>query len=318
MEQEMEYIHTIYECGSFSKAAEKLYVTQPALSLAVKRTEERIGMQLFDRSGRTLKLTEAGKIYIRKYYEIHDLEEEMQKQINDLSSLETGEIRIGGTNYFNSYVLPPVIVAFKNRYPGISLELTEAGSYELLEMLKEHRIDLTFNCGLTPKDPFIRRKAVKDMILLAVPKNFEIDSTQRAHALSHTDILAGRHITAEIPSFPLAAFTSLPFILLTERNNLYWRYQEICRHENISLNAVMQVNQLATAWHLACSGLGATLISDRLVTGSSDSVIFFRIDSVLCERQFELIMSEKHYVSHAMKAFSDIFCDHYKEKELPQ
>ena len=69
MEQEMEYIHTIYECGSFSKAAEKLYVTQPALSLAVKRTEERIGMQLFDRSGRTLKLTEAGKIYTKSVFE---------------------------------------------------------------------------------------------------------------------------------------------------------------------------------------------------------------------------------------------------------
>ena len=64
MQQELEYIYAVYKAGSFSKAAENLYITQPALSMAVKKIEASIGMALFDRSSRPVQLTEAGKIYV--------------------------------------------------------------------------------------------------------------------------------------------------------------------------------------------------------------------------------------------------------------
>ena len=86
MEQEMEYIYRIYQCKSFSKAAAELYMTQPALSLAVRRVEEAIGAKLFDRNSRSLTLTEAGELYIRKYHEIRNLEKELHQQLQDLSS----------------------------------------------------------------------------------------------------------------------------------------------------------------------------------------------------------------------------------------
>ena len=64
MQQDMKYIYQVYEEGSFSRAAQRLYMTQPALSIAVQKVEESIGMPLFDRSRRPLKLTAAGQIYI--------------------------------------------------------------------------------------------------------------------------------------------------------------------------------------------------------------------------------------------------------------
>lgn len=77
MEQELKYIYTVYEKGSFSKAARALYLTQPALSIAVQKAEEKIGMPLFDRSQKPLKLTPAGEVYIEKIRQIRQLEDEL-------------------------------------------------------------------------------------------------------------------------------------------------------------------------------------------------------------------------------------------------
>lgn len=146
MQQEMKYIYTVYQKGSFSKAAEALFMTQPALSISVQKVENEIGMPLFNRDKKPLELTEAGKLYVEKIQQIQHLENELSQQLNDLTSLQTGNLRVGGSHYFNSYILPPVIADFKKKWPGINLLLTEAGSYELLDMLKEDLIDLTFNC----------------------------------------------------------------------------------------------------------------------------------------------------------------------------
>lgn len=315
MDLEMKYVYTVYKCKSFSEAARQLYITQPALSLAVRRAEEALGTQIFDRSARSLTLTQAGELYIRKYYEIRDLENELNRQVSDLSGLLTGTVHIGGTNYFNSYILPPVITAFHAAYPGIQLELSEAGSYELPALLKENRIDLTFLSGLSAKDPYIRIPCFRDTVLLCVPKSFPLDERIKKAALTNLDVLAGKHLEKETEALPVSLFSSLPFILLSRGNNLYDRCMKLFESEKMEPQVVMTISQLATAWHLACEGLAATFISDRLVTKGSESVWFFRIGSPLFDRNFDLIMSERRYISHAMKAFADTFTAYYREDE---
>ncbi len=311
MEQEMKYIWSVYKNGSFSKAAEELYITQPALSLAVKRTEEKIGAQIFDRSSKKLQLTEAGELYIRKYREIRDLETELEKQLNDLSSLKAGSLTIGGTNYFNSYILPRVIVAYQKKYPGIHLHLQEAGSHVLVDLLKEHRIDIAFHAGLSSKDPFYRIPCFEDRVLLSVPKTFDLPESLRNAAMTNKDIMNLKHLDDHVPSVKLSSFVHLPFILLSPGNNLYERSTKMFAEENLEPKVVMQVNQLATAWHLSCAGLGIAFISDHLVTSSSEDVLFFKPDSDLTARKFEMIMSENHYISKAMKAFYEVFIECY-------
>lgn len=118
MQQEMKYIYTVYQKGSFSKAAESLYMTQPALSISIQKVETEIGMPLFNRDKKPLELTEAGKLYIEKIRQIMHLENELAQQLGDLTSLKTGNLRVGGSHYFNSYILPPVIADFKKNGPA--------------------------------------------------------------------------------------------------------------------------------------------------------------------------------------------------------
>ena len=94
------------------KAAANLYISQPSLSATVKKVEERIGAPIFDRSVSPIQLTECGRHYIKAVEEIMDTQSRFENYLNDLNELKTGQIAIGGSNLFASYILPPVITRF--------------------------------------------------------------------------------------------------------------------------------------------------------------------------------------------------------------
>lgn len=125
MEAEMNYVYTVWKHRSFSKAARELYLTQPALSAAVKRVETKLGLPLFDRASKPLQLTEAGMLYIEKAEQIRRLEQELQAQVDDLHDNSTGTLRIGTTHYFNVYVLPPVLRQYIGKSPGLGSSFTK-------------------------------------------------------------------------------------------------------------------------------------------------------------------------------------------------
>lgn len=312
MQQEMKYIYTVYQCGSFSKAAEELYLTQPALSISVQKVEREIGMPLFNRDKKPLELTEAGEVYIQKIEQIEHLEEELSMQLNDLTDLKTGHLRIGGTHYFNAYILPPVIAAYKKKFPGINLQLTEAGSWELINMLKENRIDLTFNCTPDPSDKLRRTPSFQDTILLAVPAHFPVNQMLNVFSLSSQDVLARKFEDPACPSITLKGFGDTPFILLTSGNNLRKRSMTFFEEAGITPNITMEVSQLVTSFHLSRSGIGAAFISDWMLTNTHPEMSYYKINSPAAVRMFDIVTSGKNYLSKAQKAFIGLFQSYYK------
>ncbi len=103
MQQEHKYIYQVYKAGSFSKAARDLFMTQPALSIAVQKIETALGQQLFDRSCHPLALTEAGKIYIAAIAKAMELEQQMLQELEDLQNMQSGSLKIGGSHFLNAY-----------------------------------------------------------------------------------------------------------------------------------------------------------------------------------------------------------------------
>ncbi|MBP5212174.1 MAG: LysR family transcriptional regulator, partial [Pyramidobacter sp.] len=191
MQNELRYIDMVYQKGSFSKAARALYVTQPALSIAIQKIENEIGMPLFDRSQKPLRLTEAGRIYIEKIRQMERLENELHNQLLDLTSMLSGSVRIGATSYIISCVLPPVLNRFRELHPGVRLEIAEAGSYELKEMLRDQRIDITFLSVPEKDSPFSVTPAFTDQLLLAVPAGFAVNARLKGCALTAAQVRHG-------------------------------------------------------------------------------------------------------------------------------
>ena len=110
MELNMQYIYQVYQDGSFTKAAEKLYLTQPALSMAVRQEEKQLGAALFDRSRRPLTLTPAGEAYIRAAERVKYLESDLGRELDDLRDIRTGCLHVGGTHYLNCFLLAELLV----------------------------------------------------------------------------------------------------------------------------------------------------------------------------------------------------------------
>ena len=302
MRQELEYIYEVYRQGTISKAAEKLFVSQPALSMSIRKTEETIGMSLFDRSSRPMRLTEAGKLYIASIEKIRLEEESLLRQINDLNDLTSGSICIGGSHYFNAYILPSLLTAFHRQYPGVRFSLVEGSSARLSEMLSSHSIDLTFSCNESFIKNFESFPLFCDNILLAVPENDPVNDRHRAEVLTAEDVLNNRHLSANCPSVKLRDMEGLSYIILQEGNNLHDRAIEMFRAEALEPHIVLELAQLATAYKLAAGGFGATFTCDRLVMHEQDPLCFYKPDSPLTRRLFYAVLPKQDYTPKAVRA----------------
>ena len=114
-----EYIYAIYQEHSFSKAAQKLFVSQPWLSSVVKKVEQEIKTPLFDRSTNPISLTPAGEYYIQQVEKVMAIEEDMREHFAALSSPGT-QLHIGSSMFFCTYVLPRLFQEFREQNPQIT------------------------------------------------------------------------------------------------------------------------------------------------------------------------------------------------------
>ena len=120
---QLRILRAIVREGSFKKAADSLYVTQPAVSLQIQNLEKQLEVVLFDRAGRKAQLTEAGQVLTRYCDRILSQCDEACSAIEDLQSLKGGSLVIGASQTTGTYLLPKMISLFRQKYPDISVQL---------------------------------------------------------------------------------------------------------------------------------------------------------------------------------------------------
>ncbi len=133
---------TVAEQLSFSKAAEALFISQPAITKHIKQMESQLNVSLFDRRGSKIYLTEAGKVVYDKLKEIHHLYQEMEYAIGALNNEHIGELRIGASSTIAQYILPRFLAYFYQRYPKVHLNLFNGNSAQMEQMLQNQDIDV--------------------------------------------------------------------------------------------------------------------------------------------------------------------------------
>lgn len=138
----IQYFLAVAQHHSFTKAANALHVSQPALSQQVRQLEESLGAQLFDRSGRTTRLTDAGEVYLRYARRAAQELEEAKRAIHDVSDLSRGSLRVAVTPTFTTYLVGPLVEAFHNRYGNIRLNVREMSQERMEEQLLAGELDV--------------------------------------------------------------------------------------------------------------------------------------------------------------------------------
>ncbi len=128
---QLEGFLAVVQEGSITKGAEKLFVTQPALSLQVKALEEELGQSLFERDGKQMRLTGAGRTLQERARQILDLVEQTRQEVTGLKELQRGQLTICANETSCLYILPGVIQAFSERFPGVMIHLKTRNSAEV-------------------------------------------------------------------------------------------------------------------------------------------------------------------------------------------
>ena len=261
-----EYVYAVYEEKSFSKAAQKLYITQPALSTAIKKVEKKIGSPIFDRSTSPIGLTPSGEVYIDAIEKLFALEQNTINQLNNLNGLLAGKLTIGGTVFLTSYILPSLLAEFSRRYPQIKIELVEGTTSQLTDKLFSEEIDLLIDNSEMDDKNYDKYYYSTERIVLAVPSGFEINQELNQYRLSRESIESGAYQSREFPELPLPLLKKTPFIFLKEENSIYKRGVKMCSRQNYTPNIILKPDQVITAFNMASKGMGATFIPDALVS----------------------------------------------------
>lgn len=308
MFQSMRYIYEVYKEMSFSRAAQKLFISQPSLSAAVKKEEERIGAPIFDRSTNPIHLTEVGQEYIRAVERIMDAENSFESYVSDLTTLKHGALTIGGTNFFVSYVLPPILSRFTASYPAIHITLVEGSTSELTEKLSAGTLDLLLDNSELDSLVFDRKVIQEDHLLMAVPVEFASNMEVVPYALTAADVKAGHHLSPERTPVPMHVFRDDPFLLLHERNDTRERAMTICRENHFSPKIRLELDQQITAYNLACYGMGIAFVGDSLIQNvpKAKNLLFYKLENRDSIRQISFYYKRNRYLSRALATFLEM------------
>ncbi len=301
-----EYVLTIVREGGFSKAAEKLYISQPALSATIKRIEEKLTVPIFDRTTSPISLTEVGKEYVKQAYEIERMEEDLARYINDRVNFSVGEIKIGASSLFSAFLLPSIISDFNKKYPHVSIKIFENNTKALMKELAIGNLDIIIDNAVVKNENICASFYTSEMLLLAVPASFALNDRLRALALSAGDVKAGRHLDEE-RSVALEEFIGFPFVLLHLENDTGKRAEMLFKKHGLSPEVIFRFDQQMTAYSISCSGLGISFISDTLVknTAASSAMLYYRLSDSETARNIYFFQKKNRYQSLACQKFME-------------
>lgn len=204
--KELNYLITLAEEGNISRAADKLFMAQSSLSHFIKQVEAELRTTIFVRTSRGIRLTPSGEVLISHARKMLWEYQAAQNEISDMEDIQTGTIRLGISTFRGTYILPPTMRKFHQRYPGVSVEITEADSFRLEEMIMKNQLDVAL-IALPPKfleNPSMEICIKDEVCLIANPEHpivkraYRQDSSQRlwvspSDLMDFTFIFSGNH-----------------------------------------------------------------------------------------------------------------------------
>lgn len=162
----LQVFHTVARRLNFTKAADELFITQPAVTKHIHEIEQYFKIKLFDRNGTKIKLTPAGETLLQHTEQLFAIYRTLEFEMNTLSQSHTGKLRLGASTTVAQYVLPPVLAAFHKKFPEIIITLTINNTEQIEQALQNKEIDLGIIEGHSKKNGIKYTQFIKDEIVL--------------------------------------------------------------------------------------------------------------------------------------------------------
>lgn len=182
MDQQLLAFLTVADEQNFTRAAEKLHVSQPAISQHIQHLEQRLNVQLLDRTHKSVRLTQAGVIVYRHAMEILNQYRQMERHIEDLTENASGPLSIGASFTFGEYVLPHVVAEFRQAFPNISPTISIGNTQMIAERLTQGDIDIGIIEGHTSVEGIVVDPFAEDTVAVVASSRHPLTRKKRAEA----------------------------------------------------------------------------------------------------------------------------------------
>src|SRR5262245_22798770 len=225
----------------FNRASKYLRLSQPAISANIKKLEEELGIELFERLGRSIQLTDAGRVVEQYVVRLTDVLAEMHQTIDELKGLEIGQLRCGAATTVGIYLLPKILVQFKKRFPKVETHLSLEQSRKIEERVLSNELDLGFvNDSFGTSSRVETRSSFTDELVIITPPN---------------------HYLAEFRKVPPKRLGNLSLILGPKNSYTRKIIEKYLAKAAISYQCVMEVENTEVIKAAVSEGLGISIIS---------------------------------------------------------
>ncbi|MGT3076104.1 transcriptional regulator CynR [Pseudomonas putida] len=291
----IQYFIAVANHLSFTRAAAALHVSQPALSQQVRQLEESLGTTLFDRSGRTTRLTDAGEVYLRYAKRAAQELQEAKRAIDDLGDLSRGSLRVGVTPTFTSYLVGPLVEAFHGRYPNITLVVREIAQEAMEELLLADEVDVG----------------------IAFDNGHHLDLEAQALLVETLALVVGkRHPLATTASIGLEALNSESLILLSAEFATREQIDSYCRQHNIRPHVQVEANTISALIEVVSRTKLSTLLP-ATIAQAHEQLVAIELDQQRLQRTAVLMQRKGVYQTAAARAFVELAMKVAKQLEAP-
>ncbi|GAB4376123.1 MAG: LysR family transcriptional regulator [Elainellaceae cyanobacterium] len=276
--------------GSFKRAADSLYVSQPAVSLQVQNLERQLDVPLFDRGGRRAQLTEAGHLLLSYGDRILSLCQETCRAIEDLQNLQGGTLIVGASQTTGTYLLPRMLGSFRQKYPEVAVQLHVHSTRRTAWSVANGQVDLAIIGGEIPPE-------LQDSLEIIPYAEDEL-------AL----ILPVFHPLARTPQVEKDDLYKLQFMALDSQSTIRKVIDQVltrCGIETRRLKIEMELNTIEAIKNAVQAGLGAAFVSISAIEKELQMGVLHRskIEGVVVNRTLSVIINPNRYRSKAAEAF---------------
>jgi len=279
----IRYMLAVAEHRNFTRAADALHVSQPALSQQIKQLEETLGVQLFDRTGRTVRLTDMGSVYIEYARRaLVDLEAG-RRAILDVRDLSHGELRLAMTPTFTEYLVAPLVERFSAEYPGITLSVCEMTLDSIELALSDDRVDLGIGFAGVRSDEIEVRALFYEKLTIVVGKDHPFARKKTPVSLQ------------ELADAPLA--------LLTRDFATRAHIDAYFQSHRLSPKITVEANSISAVVKIVRYGRMATILPDAIAR-EHGALNHVESSAVLPSRTVALLSRKGAYRSAASQAFA--------------
>ncbi len=301
--RELLYIKTIAEEKSISKAAAKLFLSQPSLSQCISRIETELELKLFNRSTTGLSTTYAGERYLNMANQVLKLYKDFEAEISDINHLNMGRLDIGITTHLASYLLPKLLPRYRALYPNISICITEESSSVLEDMVISGKIDFAVmhTHPLITQNNTLNHTVIRhDPFLLVAPNTLSTTNT-----------------TEPYPMIDSAFLKEQDFIMVSPGRRIRQVADIILLNAGVTPKITLTTQSFETARRFASTGMGVTLLPQAYLSifpGEFPTKLFRLPPQWQGEWALSIVNQKDGYVSGASRAFINLLTDHAIEQ----